>query len=442
MNTAAEIIEKSEQLMAAIKQSQFESVLSEISNWTQEEKVYRRMRGHFFGKIQLVQGNYQKAIQIFLDTIEAEGSHVLILAELVACYFMNKQYTSWKLAVEKLDSEIKIIGKKVHPINRYRVEIILAKSLELQGFLVEAYQKYLALYQKAPIQFKIKGLCNLVRLEAQYPISTDFSKYYLSLKQFVFTNEQPDYDPDILHSLLLAEAEHLDVEIAFKNLELIPKSFACFYALAFYELLDIWMRKDNQALEKLTKKLGDSVKPENIYQEKLLSISKNQFPLDWYTWSHVIPMAQYFRLIRFIYQKLEPKDQSLCAAQVNLLLKGLSATSRNLWLKFFKKDEVVLDIVSSTVALTWISEDCLQWNQAIIDFGKQQLLKKLVSILIEKRELLISEACLLLWDCEINESYTHRLRHLVHRINNLSKKEAFSNLLKINTQTIQLFTTT
>jgi hypothetical protein len=438
MSCSSNLLEQSELLISKVKQYHFDTALSEIKDWPQSSnQAQRRIVGHVKGKIALIQGQYLDAIRIFDDTIKNEGAHLLILADLVACYFLSKQFSSWKMAVDQLATEVKTVGTKVHPINRYRIEIIMAKSIELQGSISEAYQKYLFLYQKASFQFRIKGLCNLVRMEAQYPLNSDFSKHYLALKQYVFDTEQPDYDSDVLHALLLAEAEHIDIQSALNLFQKMPRTQTCFFTFGFYELLDIFLRRDPKALSLLEKHFG-SVAPASISDEKLLILSQGKAATDWYTWIHLMPLSQYFRLLRFIMKTLNSKDQFICLSQVHLMLKGLSSPSRNLWIQFFKKDHITVEKKLLQNFHYDKKTDRFFLNDILLDFGKQQLVKKLIHVLIQKKELSFNQLCSEIWNCEYNESYSHRIRHLALRINKLTQKEFLTEIIKITPNRIQL----
>lgn len=431
------IIEASERIGSLIRQGKCEEAEIELKLLPLEEKAWRRLVHHYRGKILLIQGGFERGCEQLHEVIREEGPHILIYADLVAGYFMAKQYTKWKLTIEDFKKELAACKDNLHIINRSRAEIILAKSLELTGYIAESYQIFLGLSQCADLNFRIKGLCNLVRLEAQYPLNRDFSKHYLLLKTYAFAGEQPEYDYDVLHSLVLAEAEHIDIKVALKTLALIPQTQICFFALGYYELLDIWLRSDQTALKQLIEIFGE-VEPFTSSDQKLLALAQSQTQIDWYTWPNEVPLAQYFRLLRFLLNNLETKDRAICLSQALFFTKGLSTESKKIWSDFFIRDGLKA-FSESALQIKLIDAETLSLDNTPIRFGRQKLiLQMLKTVLADKGSSTFEQLSKTLWSTALDNYSADRIRQLVKRANNIVKQSAHVSIFNISENKVSL----
>jgi hypothetical protein len=437
MNPSELIIEASERIGSLIRQGKCEKAETELNLLPLEERSWRRLVLHYRAKILLIQGNFEQGCEQLHEVIRNEGPHILIYADLVAGYFMAKQYTKWKLSIEDFKKQLAACEDSLHFINRSRAEIILAKSLELTGNIAESYQIFLGLSQCTDLNFRIKGLCNLVRLEAQYPLNKDFSKHYLLLKTYAFASEQPEYDYDVLHSLLLAEAEHIDVKVALKTLALIPQTQNCFFALGYYELLDIWLRSDQTALIQMKELFGE-VEPFTGSDRKLLALARSQPQFDWYTWPNEIPLAQYFRLLRFLLNNLETKDRAICLSQALFFTKGLSPESRKIWSDFFTRDGLNA-FSESALQLKLIDAETLSLGNTAIRFGRQKLiLQMLKTVLADEGSSTFEQLSRTLWSTALDTYSADRIRQLVKRANNIVKQSAHVSIFNIRENKVLL----
>jgi hypothetical protein len=432
------IIDVSESIGSLIRQGLIEEAQDQLSRYAHSpDRPWRRMYRHYQAKIKLIQGEFKKACQELQDIISEEGPHILLYADLVAGYFMAKQFTRWKIAIDDLDRAYQATHKFLQPINKWRAQIILAKSLELNGAIWEAYQIFQNLSKSSDIQFRIKGLTHLVRLESQYPLSDSFSRHYYLLKNFSLKNDQAEYDYDVLHSLLLCEAEHINITSAVRTLAIIPKEQICYFSLGYFELLDIWLRKDPLAYEKLTSTLGHC-EPFSASDKKLLAIVENSDCLDWYTWLNELPIAQYFRLIRFLFKYLSEEDRVTCYSQAMLIVNGLSLQSRKIWTDFLYKD-LNPYFANDEIELQWKNNNTLIVNSKEVPFGRQKLVCSLLQIFFETGGIVACENITLnLWNEKLDDFNYDRIRQLVKRINKVVKTHTQRDLFLNSGSNIEL----
>lgn len=432
------IIKISENIGGLIRQGLVKKAQAELELYSAAtEKPWRRLYRHYQAKIKLVTGEYESACQEFNEIIADEGPHILLYADLVAGYFMAKQYAKWKLAIDDLNREYELCKKQLQPINKWRTQIILAKSLELNGAIWESYQVFQSLSKSSDINFRIKGLTNLVRLESQYPLTESFSKNYLLLKSFSLKNDQAEYNYDVLHSLLLSEAEHINVASALRTLAIIPREQTCYFALAYFELLDIWMRKDVEAYNKLLSTMGEQ-EAFTLADEKLLQLAKKQNCTDWYTWPNEIPIAQYFRLIRFLFDILNADNQAICLSQATLIINGLSTQSRKIWMDFLARD-LKISTKKEFLQIQWQDSNTIKVADISINLGRQKLIIKLLKLISESSNTItfkyVAEK---LWGSNLDDYNYDRIRQLVKRINLITKKNANRAILSMLDDQIKL----
>ena len=127
----------SERIGSLIRQGLNDEALSAMQFYKNRGNPWDRILKHYTAKIDLVNGSYESAAHQFEEIIKNEGPHILIYADIVAAWYMSKQYTKWKLAIGDFERELKKIQEKISEINRWRAQIILAKSMELNGSIYE-----------------------------------------------------------------------------------------------------------------------------------------------------------------------------------------------------------------------------------------------------------------------------------------------------------------
>lgn len=431
------LVTTSERIGNLIRTGKTEEAQRELRDLPQEDRAWRRMSRHYEGKISMVQGDFKAASEQLHKAIQEEGPYILIYADLVATYYLARQYTKWKIAIDDFRQEYQKVKTQLHDISSARAEIILAKSLELNGEIAKSYQIFSKLSESVSMDFRIKGLLNLVRIEAQYPLGVEFKLHYNKLKSFSLGLEVPDSDYDVLHSLLLAEAEHLNKKLACESLQLIPRDQTCYFALGYYELLDIWLREDKEALKEIKSHFG-AVEPFTEFDSLLLKLAEGDSITDWYRWPSLLPLSQYFRLLRFLLPQLQEKDRDICLQQVKFLVSALSDESRDIWEKFFMRDNLkvweqgVLKLRSSDGKNYFINENHL-------DFGRQKLIVELLNLIVEGQgEVSLVKVARALWEMELDSYSFDRIRQLVKRANLIVRRSVHSPIFKIREGQLQL----
>lgn len=432
------LIVTSERIGSLIRLGKTDEAQKELQNLPQEDRAWRRMLRHYEGKISMVQGDFKTASEQLHNAIKEEGPHILIYADLVATYYLDRQYTKWKIAIDDFNQEYQKVKNQLHDINSARAEIILAKSLELNGEIAKSYHIFSKLSESSSMDFRIKGLLNLVRIEAQYPLGVEFKSHYYKLKSFSLGLEVPDSDYDVLHSLLLAEAEHLNKDLACVTLQLIPRDQTCYFALGYYELLDIWLREDKDALKQMQKRFG-AVEPFTEFDSLLLKLAEGTPVTDWYRWPGTLPLSQYFRLLRFLLPQLNEKDRDICLQQAQMLMGSLSDESRLIWEKFFIRDN--LKVWNHEVLKLRPSKDKENYfiDEKPLDFGRQKLILQLLKLVVEgKGEVSLTMVARTLWDMDF-DTYSHdRIRQLVKRANQMMRQTIHNPIFKISGDRLKL----
>ncbi len=323
-----------------------------------------------------------------------------------------------------------------------RSAIVLAKSLELQGQIDESYKLFLEISKDSQLEFALKAICSLVRIESLFPQTKGFLDHFMLLKKFNLGKEYKDFDFDIFHSLILAESKSFSLDHVKNKLDSLPKEPDCYFQLSFFDLLEIIMGKSFDEARNFYS-LYPNIKPGSPRDKALHTILFGETTKDWAKYCHQMPLGTYLRIAPLILKTINPEAKNNCHQQTELILKGFSRTSRTIWRAYHNS---FIELNSSNYSPLKIElnfklvDHFLTVGTHKINLGRQKLLIKLFSLLIEVKKMSNHELIHRLWNSEVNHYSLEKLRQLVNRANSITKSYAFIRPLKFSEDSTSLVT--
>ncbi len=416
-NRLLKLREQSEKGLFLIKTNQFSEAQKLMNSIDITDIPGKRLLGHLNGKLKLVNNDFQSAINIFKNTQDNYGHHIALDADITSTLYLDGQFGLWRLAVINLNKQYCEFKNQIDLKLKIRIQILLAKFLEETGDIVGAVDLLNEIIDKnKEPQIIQKALTHLLRLVVQFNIQSKLvDTYYNLINQAMPAIENSEIADEIFHSLALAEAELFSIELTLNKISNYNFSNIYYKNLILYDLVEIELRKNNLKLSQSLTNNIINLKPYSIYEKYLHDLVLNKKDChDWYTWSSLMPFAQYLRLMSIIINSIHFKDKNLAISQIRILLKSLSKSNQSIWIDLFYGS---LDL-ESEFTLSFSKDGILKINNQRIDFGGKRLVIQLINYLIDcNTSSEISTLCQKIWSSEFNESYFHRIRQLIARAN-------------------------
>lgn len=406
-------------LLEMIRAGEFARAEEGLELWDTTDRNDLKMKMHLHGKIKLMRNQFDAAIEIFNETISHSGSHVILRSDLAAAYYLTQRYGLWKQNLDLLLVEYHQSEECLDPAMAWRIQIIIAKFLEEAADLWGA-QTFLKLAaQNEDLVFQQKAKTQLLRLESQYRLSHDLFEPYTKLRQINLDRENKDYVFELTHALAIAEAELSSSELAVQSLKQLDFIDEISKSLIVFDLAEIYFRNTGQISVVMTDFL-EKVRPNHVYEQKLLRIMRSQDCSDWYEWAGKMPLGNYLRLMTLLLSASWFSEKDLATHQWKMIVNGLSKKNKNTWNLLVKQKE----ISTSVVTLNSLRSHAIQVNRVTINLERKHLLWEFVKIIEKYPRISDIDLCRKLWNTDLTESYAARLRQLVKRLNQLTMKNA------------------
>jgi hypothetical protein len=413
---------------------------------------------HYLGIIRMRQGNLPEAITYFLNAIESYGSHLFLILDLAAAFYLVGDLRSWHNTLDRVDYEYSLGKNSLSTISKAKFLLSYGKMREEQAEIslaLKIYNEALNLEEfKTQGAFdqdlktcKIKLLAQKVRLQSQYLPNLDQLEAYQILLQNSASKTDHDCAFEVEHALLLFESKIFGLEFAkarIKKIENNPimNSFEArmVYADYIYELLlsncEVPTELVNCLMGSDTLSNADSSIQENepsTIENAVIRMALHQtIPLDEVlSWSEKLSPAAHLRLL-FLYLKLNPHQQ--VNAFLSCLISTLSDPSRKIWASLItselgqQRSDFVFDFNTGKLHL---GSDFMDLKNTA-DF-------ELISLFIDQEDRSTDEIAKILWNGSGSESDQARLRMRISRLNKkIMKKFAVSNFFSTSKSSVSL----
>lgn len=382
---------------------------------------------------QLMAENKFSQAMILINNLRLQlGEHISLYCDLASIAYALGNYSVWNQTVTEIQNILPEIKLKLSPDSLTRTQLLLAKFFEEQGLIYKSYDTLVDAVDLAPTILKPRVQANLVRLLSLHQISNDLTTYYKELKQFASGEFEFNTYPEILHSLALAEAKLFGPETlsnaVFKthSLEQMDKS------LVIYDLVQLSILSKYKFPQGLI-----LPHPSNFYERCLNKVIDNNLESnEWLEWASLMPLGNYFVLCKPLSNTLDSNQKPVFQKQLNLLLKSLPLVEQRYW-------QGLINIASNEVIKYNIDENLRTFctDGININLKQKKILFTLLKTTIETPKISLENATRKLFFCEYNESYYHRLRRLVKRLNDEFNKQGLPQPLSIEAEHILLSST-
>jgi hypothetical protein len=371
-----------------------------------------RILGHLYVK-DLMSKNLNKAAITFIKKTRAMyGDHIMLISDLAALYYLTGQYALWAETLVEFEATLVQQRKNLTSETYIKCMLILAKFQEEQGAISKSYATLLLIEKCEEPGLKLRIQANLLRLDVFYGRLKNLN-YYSKIKQAIKSDLGFNTLPEVVHAVALAEVEMLEAHKIEKNLikvfeSTLPQEDKLLMLFDVALLLSLKKIPFSQGLLELLKE----ARPEVLLEDKIKTYIFNikEFNVDWDQWSEEMPLGHFFHLSRLLTNTLAADEQAVLNKQILLLTKGLPPVDQSYWRGFLvgnERLEIKLDQIEYNISIGEIK----------ISLKNKKNLFEVMNVLVGVESISLEDVTLKLFESEYNESYYHRIRRLVKRLN-------------------------
>lgn len=426
--------------MASLDANRVEEVLHRLDLMASETPSEFGILGRIRAKAFMKACRYDEAIHCLNETIQKWGEHVSLLGDLATCFYLMGDQVRWHSAVDQLSALFGTQRETLDIESYRRTAVLIGKFEEERGRIAQAISIYEEAYsflvmpcedaeqEKERTISLVHVLTQLARVRALYQPGKQLGDVYFQLVQRVssdFSNQ--DLDIEIEHTLMQVDFVLVGVETSFERLRKVlsqPHLDIIDRRLLVFDFIETCLRRNERyVLSRLSDYMGSQITEDMTpFEEGLHSLA---FHSGWRPDVEFIErliaqssLANALRSLTLILQSASnDENQTAFLTEVRkrtiLLMSGLDAPSRAIWISFFDKE-----LKDSSGEITVSKGTMLvSGNQRTVSLGRKKNLLKLLESLSERSSLSLDEACQILWNAEYNPSYYHRLRMQANRLN-------------------------
>lgn len=389
--------------------------------------VENRIHQHLRGMILYRQDRVQEALNVFIETREKYGDNVILHADILQSYYRLNDFPNWQLELVKLHEELVQQRYKVSSQTYHETLVVLAKFYEESGEVEIAWKLYTDSLSILDSRKDRKAfyfyLPQVVRLGAFLKKKEELAEYY---RQLVFFNRgmANEYtNIEVQHSMMLAECELVGVAQAAMRKDRIlsePSLSDADRRLITYDFLEEVMRRKAEVESSLAKKeVNGDQRHLDHYEKWLYKLAFQDFSeadiQKMHLEASLISPACYLRLLFLVWQKAKcqmVKEEVFC--KFRLLIEPLAKESQNFWKSWFSgayaREESIEIKVSQSGAQILLRDK-------VYPIKGRQATKDFLLAFCESRTYSDEELVKRVWNVEMDESYFHRLRMTLRRLN-------------------------
>jgi hypothetical protein len=389
--------------------------LFEAKYKTTNDKKAQRILNHLKIKSLMATGEFKEAINKTKKTRLQFGDHIGLVCDLASLYYLTNQYSLWGQCLEELEAILSANQGALATESYAKSILLLAKFQEEQGAISKAYSSLQMLGGKTFDSLKLRIHANLLRLDAFYKISNNVSTYYYEIKQSLNSDLGYNTSPEIAHALILGELDIFGIEELEKNLLKLSKSdmLQDDLLLIMIDMALLLSQRDLAVPIWLSDKLKN-FSSSNLFEQKLIDYMTNNpnFSEDWIQWPTQMPLGNFFQLSKLLEKRLTSTQNKTLQKQLILLTKQLPVADQKYWRRFSS------DQNDSRLTINHQQDDrSIKIEDISISLKNKKILFEVLVLVSREKKVMLSSISKNIFHSEFNESYYHRIRRLVKRIN-------------------------
>ncbi len=420
-----------------------------------------RMIEHYQGKILMRQEKYYLAKRQLAKARQVWGDHIGLIGDMAMCAFLNGQVADWEYHVREMAMILKLTGDRLCLDSFVRSSVLLAKFHEELGEIVNAERILAAAHNRTSSNdlsiemehfFSLQNLAlaNLLRINALFFSEAKIATLYSQVMRSEPRNHE--LQVEVEHSLLLVEMRLIGRKAALQRLvriwpQLIHSDDRRLLAWEYleYALRHAWPLEECQFLYDPASWLPSTVTERDLLtlcRRKLKTPESQLQKLNCLT--AIVAGCTVGEGLRFIAvlcalkrqgEKILEHDDDLISQSRDLLLRGLDSSTKQLWSRHF---EGHIDATSLRLSLN-SKNYRFSYLQSEVSLKRSPTLFLFAAQFVEQKEIPLAELSQNLWNSEFNESFYHRFRMQVGRLNDiLEKLTGIQNLFSISKDSVKI----
>lgn len=398
-------------------------------------KKQRRILEHIKIKNLMAAGSYILCLAQIKRVRAEYGDHISLLCEQAVLYYLTSQFSLWQQAVFQIDEILPTIENHLSQASLAKTWLLQAKFYEEMGYVRYSLELLNRAEKHARNELFLRVRNNKLRLIALYPISNEFDQLYLETKQSVNAELGFNTHAETMHALILAECQrYSDLALnsalqRLKNLELAEQDTS----LIIFDLCVLFIKKNNPLSKDLINKLYQ-VSPQNEFESNLKKLILHD-KIQENTWLNLLekmPLGNFLTLCPFIEQQLDKDEKETFHQFYDSVYKTLPRREQKNW-----------ERTSAIETIPWnldLGNKKVKINDKEVSFSSRKTLFQFLELMSFHKDLSLEMVVKNLYDSEYNDTYFHRIRRLVKRINDEFETLAFPKVLSCDKENVRLLT--
>lgn len=382
-----------------------------------------RVRANHLGQVAAVKGQFPEAERFYLTALE-HGENLRVLRDLTDLYYVTGRFSDGKRMLSLLKEKLALHRDKLSLPTICNAEILVAKTLEEDGFIFSALEIYERLYReiKKTMSHELFYFClpQMLRLKAHFGLNHDLGIIYTELLTLKSTLIPASSKIEVQHSLMLAELALVGPEHAWARVELafqVAKTPMSDRRLIFYDFVEEQLLK-NMKLPASAEALAHQLIGHDLYEQELHKLAFTGIgSADLVHLHHLaseMSWACHMRLMSLyaLYFAQTPTEPEI-RNKMNLMLLSIEPSSRVFWLNRSRP------LAQREITRIHFDRNArkLNFGDRSIDLAKKRSVVALVETLLINSQLPIESVLQEVWKAEYSPESYHRLRMTVHRLN-------------------------
>ncbi len=396
------------------------------------ETWMNRKKQHLLAKIEFAQGDYVSATKILEQTISDFGSHVLLTADLLLCYFNTHQHLAWMNLVDHVHATLLKQHLVIENETWVRAAITVAGFLEEKGEIAPALDLLRSALELPGVGaiWRERTQAHLTRVLTYFGMSTELRKNYQLLISPNSDSKQILINWERTHAQVLAEYCLLD-KIQFSNrwveFSRTHKDFPEIVRWVLYDLLEVSILTGKDF--PLNADVFQSYPPHASYETCLLQLMSQDLPrINDELIESLTPFCKIKILICLA--RTNPEVQQT----VDLWLLSISPRSQKYLTEAFRH----LAKWQPSRDLFLLGGSIVRIDKVEVDLRRKPISWQILQLFSKKNHYSHNELATALWGSEL-EGTKDRLRMNILRLNKLLQMHlGESSLLTIHSAGVSL----